>query len=94
MAGSRKVKIKKSPEPVLTPAVVEDDDELVGDLLAELDSRDQTESANVINEVKQGITDSDRKQDAKTRFNARRASPTYRIKCNFDQRNRAGSKSG
>lgn len=55
-----------------------DDDQLVNDLLAELDSRDQTvqaESATVLNEMqlnKQADQiDSSRKQDAKGRFKAR-----------------------
>ncbi|KAF5381029.1 hypothetical protein D9615_003917 [Tricholomella constricta] len=78
-AGSKKFKQKKvhSPPQDLPPPPV--DDELMDDLFAQLDSRDQTvqaASAVVINEVQnrqaEQIT-SRSKQDAKSRFKARQA---------------------
>jgi len=76
-------KIKKPPQPQAIPpppATEDDNDELMNDLLAELDSRHQTvriESANVLNEMqlnKQADQiDSEGKLDARSRFKARQA---------------------
>jgi recombination DNA repair RAD52 pathway protein len=86
MAGSKKNKIKKfvSPSHNSTPdqAQTEDDNALVDDLLAELDSRNQTvqqESATVLLEMQQHqentVGDNARsvkkKQDSKSRHEAR-----------------------
>ncbi|KAG2145017.1 hypothetical protein BD769DRAFT_1419325 [Suillus cothurnatus] len=88
MAGSKKNKIKKfvSPSHNSTPdqAQTEDDNALVDDLLAELDSRNQTvqqESATVLLEMQQHqentVGDNARsvkkKQDSKSRHEARQA---------------------
>ncbi|KAH7930819.1 cysteine proteinase [Leucogyrophana mollusca] len=86
MAGSKRNKIKKILSPPQTDTPVPppgDDDELMNDLLAELDSRNQTvqgESAIVLAEM-QAKKDSDRlesiaptqKQDSKSRHQARQA---------------------
>ncbi|KAG2106823.1 uncharacterized protein F5147DRAFT_700249 [Suillus discolor] len=88
MAGSRKNKIKKFVSSSLnsTPdqAQTEDNDQLVDDLLAELDSRNQTvqqESATVLleiqehkeNTVQDNARPSKKKQDSKSRHEARQA---------------------
>jgi len=70
MSGSKKNKIKKQsalPPPVLN----QDDDHLVDDLLAQLNSRDQTaqaEPANSLNDISETPV---QKQDVKSRFKAR-----------------------
>jgi OTU domain-containing protein 6 len=86
MAGSRKNKMKKlvSPSHNSTPdqARIEDNNELVDDLLAELDSRNQTvqqESATVLREIQEHqestVNDNARpakkKQDSRSRHEAR-----------------------
>lgn len=88
MAGSRKNKMKKlvSPSHNGTPdqARIEDNNELVDDLLAELDSRNQTvqqESATVLREIQEHqestVNDNARpakkKQDSRSRHEARQA---------------------
>ncbi|KAG1772633.1 hypothetical protein EDD22DRAFT_859470 [Suillus occidentalis] len=88
MAGSRKNKMKKlvSPSHNSTPdqARIEDNNELVDDLLAELDSRNQTvqqESATVLREIQEHqestVNDNARpakkKQDSRSRHEARQA---------------------
>ncbi|KAF8077990.1 hypothetical protein FPV67DRAFT_1685589 [Lyophyllum atratum] len=82
MAGSKKNKLKKvlsSPQEPLTPAV---DGDLMDDLFAQLDSRDQTvqaESAALINEVQSkevATVEARSKKDAKSRFKARQARRT------------------
>lgn len=89
MAGSRKNKMKKfvSPSHNSTPdqARIEDNNELVDDLLAELDSRNQTvqqESATVLLEIQEHqestVNDNARpakkKQDSRSRHEARQVS--------------------
>lgn len=78
MAGSKRAKLKKPFSSIPLPE--DDDQELVNDLLAELDSRNQTvqaESANVLNDIqlnKQADqTNSDLKKNPKSRFKARQA---------------------
>ncbi|KAF9005609.1 hypothetical protein BDQ17DRAFT_1240107 [Cyathus striatus] len=82
MPPSKRNKVKKPPpsypDPPLPP--MDQDEDLVNDLLAQLDSRDrvvQKESANVLNQMqlnKQADDwDSQPKQDAKSRFKARQA---------------------
>lgn len=72
MPSSRKNKVKKQLPP---PALNQDDNNLVDDLLAQLESRDQAESTNLVND----LTISDKaaspaqKQDVKSRFKARQA---------------------
>lgn len=85
MAGSKRNKLKKAFSPITSPQPTEaavEDEELMDDLLAQLDSRDQTvqaESATVLQEmtIQQAASDDgSRKQDAKSRFRARQASPS------------------
>ncbi|TFK42624.1 hypothetical protein BDQ12DRAFT_676516 [Crucibulum laeve] len=84
MAGSKRNKIKKalSPRQPSTPPPIlnNEDDELMNDLLAQLDSRNQTvqeQSATVLNEMelnKQAARiEAQQKQDARSRFKARQA---------------------
>ncbi|KAG5646637.1 hypothetical protein DXG03_002627 [Asterophora parasitica] len=77
MAAGKKNKQKKvlsPPQDLPTPPI---DDDLMDDLFAQLDSRDQTvqvESAIVINEVQDHQEENSRsRQDAKSRFKARQA---------------------
>jgi len=84
MAKKNKSK-KSSTTQILSPVNV-DDEELMDDLLAELDSRDQTvqtESAAVLQEITESHTvvveepsSQTEKQDAKGRFRARQVSVT------------------
>lgn len=87
MAGSKRNKLKKalSPPQHSTPPTImnDDDEELMHDLLAQLDSRDQNvqaESANVLNDMqlnKQADEiDARQKQDSKARFQARKVKST------------------
>lgn len=80
MAGSKKSKLKKAllPSTYSEPPMDNADDDLVDDLLAQLDSRDQTvqaESANVLNEMnlrqQANSLESSGKLNAKDRFQAR-----------------------
>jgi OTU domain-containing protein 6 len=83
MAGSKRNKLKKAffPPTAPPPQMPADDEELMDDLMAQLDSRNQTvqsESANVLNEMqidKQvNIAESSgQKQDPKSRYLARQA---------------------
>jgi len=85
MAGSKRNKLKKAFSPSLPttspPQMAADDEELMSDLMAQLDSRDQTvqsESANVLNEMQvnkhAGMAEASRqKQDPKSRYQARQA---------------------
>ncbi|KAJ7285884.1 hypothetical protein C8J57DRAFT_1051385 [Mycena rebaudengoi] len=75
-------KLKKALSPVLPANMAstndDDDQDLMNDLLAQLDSRDeivQQESANVLNEMNlnQQANKLESKQDAKSRFKARQA---------------------
>lgn len=75
MAGSKRNKLKKALLPASSPPAdtisAEDDSELMDDLMAQLDSRNQTvqaESAAVLQAVAQ---EANSKQDAKSRFQAR-----------------------
>lgn len=83
MAGSKRNKLKQAFSPKNTsssPTMNPDDDALMNDLMAQLDSRDQTvqsESATVLNEmqlnkVADGV-EAQQKPDAKSRFKARQA---------------------
>lgn len=86
MAGSKRNKLKKSLSPFITtetpPQVLaNDDDNLMNDLFAQLDSRNptvQAESATIINEIQVDAQanrmEGNTKQDAKTRFKARQVS--------------------
>ncbi|KAJ3515800.1 hypothetical protein NLJ89_g1526 [Agrocybe chaxingu] len=80
MAGSKKNKAKKvSPRQTTHPLIMsQDTDELMNDLLAQLDSREeavQAESAQVLNEMnlneQANAIEKGKKQDAKSRFQAR-----------------------
>ncbi|CAA7271740.1 unnamed protein product [Cyclocybe aegerita] len=82
MAGSKKNKAKKvfSRQPTPPPIMNQDADELMNDLLAQLDSRDETvqaESAQVLNDMnlneQANAIEKGKKQDAKSRFQARQA---------------------
>ncbi|KAL0946947.1 hypothetical protein HGRIS_013106 [Hohenbuehelia grisea] len=80
MAGSKRNKIKKAPLPPPPSTDDFDDDELMGDLMAQLDSKDQTvqaESATVLNEMhinKQAEQiEASKKKDSKSKFMARQA---------------------
>lgn len=85
MAGSKRSKLKKSLSPFKTtetpPQVLaNDDDNLMNDLFAQLDSRNptvQAGSATVINEIQCDAqvnpVEGNNKQDAKARFKARQA---------------------
>ncbi|KAF7294975.1 OTU domain-containing protein [Mycena indigotica] len=72
-----KKKSKKSQQPLADAPPAIDDDELVDDLFAQLDSRDaaaKQESAELLNEMQSAkIEAEDTKQDSKARFNARQA---------------------
>ncbi|KAH8106703.1 hypothetical protein BXZ70DRAFT_1003623 [Cristinia sonorae] len=80
--GSKRNKIKKMLSPANSPpppSVSPEDDDLMDDLFAQLDSKDQTvqaESATVISEMQLNQTvnlDSSGKQDSKARHRARQA---------------------
>jgi len=80
MAGSKRNKLKKALSPTQPtsspPIMAEDDEELMNDLMAQLDSRDKTvqsESANVLNEIQinQQAEEARKKQDPKIRYQAR-----------------------
>jgi OTU domain-containing protein 6 len=88
MAGSKKNKLKKALSPpnvsFLPPRVDEEQDELMNDLLAQLDSRDETvqfESANVLNEMQlqqqADEIEAGGKQTAKSRFQARQVTSKF-----------------
>jgi OTU domain-containing protein 6 len=90
MAGSKRNKLKKvlSPsQPTASPPMAEEDQDLMNDLMAELDSRDKTvqsESANVLNEmqINQQATAAEearKKQDPKSRYQARQVSTAWMI---------------
>ncbi|KAK7054934.1 OTU protein [Paramarasmius palmivorus] len=77
--GSKKNKLKKAFSPASkspTPPVLQDDD-LMDDLLAQLDSKDQTvkqESANIIKEIQHTAEEQvTKKNDSRSRFQARQA---------------------
>ncbi|RDB21035.1 OTU domain-containing protein 6B [Hypsizygus marmoreus] len=78
MAGSKRNKLKKALAPSRVTPEPPVDDDLMDDLFAQLDSRDQTvqsESAAVINSVQRNqqerMIETHNKQDAKSRFKAR-----------------------
>lgn len=84
MAGSKRNKLKKVLSPAQSttpPPMAQDDEELMNDLMAELDSRDKTvqsESANVLNamQINQQANVAEparQKQDPKNRYQARQA---------------------
>lgn len=85
--GSKRNKLKKAVSPPQTqspPAMNPDDHELMNDLMAQLDSRDNkvhAESAAVLNEMQlnkqANEIESHRKQDPKSRFQARQVSTLY-----------------
>jgi OTU domain-containing protein 6 len=82
MAGSKKNKLKKAFSPSYTVQNVSeaDEEQLMDDLLAELDSRDSTvrdEAAAVIQEVELAHSPPPNKQDSKSRFQARQVRPCY-----------------
>lgn len=89
MAGQKRNKLKKaiSPSQPLTasPPMPGDDEELMNDLMAELDSRNKTvqsESANVLNEMQlnqqaKAAEEARKKQDPKSRYQARQASAAW-----------------
>jgi len=82
MAGSKRNKLKKALSPTQSipssPPMV-DDEELMNDLMAQLDSRDKTvqsESANVLNDMQinqqaTAVDEARNKQDPKSRYQAR-----------------------
>jgi OTU domain-containing protein 6 len=85
MAGSKRNRLKKAPSPAQSAPSslpMADDDELMNDLMAQLDSRDKTvqsESANVlsdmqINQQATAAEEARKKQDPKSRFQARQVS--------------------
>ncbi|KAJ7156020.1 hypothetical protein C8R43DRAFT_998853 [Mycena crocata] len=88
----KKNKLKKAVDPLLPTAMSpqEDDDQLMDDLLAQLDSRDETvqqESATVLNEMNLN-KQADRlenasKQDPKSRFRARQARKAANLAQNY-----------
>ncbi|KAF8212283.1 hypothetical protein K438DRAFT_1806285 [Mycena galopus ATCC 62051] len=76
----KKTKLKKALDILPSPPPPDEDDGLMDDLLAQLDSRDQTvaqESANVLNDMQINeqaeALEAAAKQDAKSRFKARQA---------------------
>lgn len=79
MAQKKKKSKKSQPLPELSPSEMnKDDDDLMNDLLAQLDSRDQNvqqQSANLLNDMdlnaKAVQIETQPKQDAKSRFKAR-----------------------
>ncbi|THU78634.1 cysteine proteinase [Dendrothele bispora CBS 962.96] len=82
MGSSKKNKLKKAFSPVSQPSTSPeiDDDELMDDLLAQLDSKDQTvqaESAKVLQEIEinqqANAAEKSQKKDSKSRFLARKA---------------------
>lgn len=80
MAGSkRKLKKKTIPPPPIKDQ--DDDDDLMNELLAQLDSRDETvqaESATIIQEIKLNEqVDANEKQDPRSRFKARQVRARY-----------------
>ncbi|KAJ7046735.1 hypothetical protein C8F04DRAFT_207845 [Mycena alexandri] len=86
----KKNKLKKALDVFPSPPPPEDDGDLVDDLLAQLDSRDETvkqESANVLNDMQlnkqahqlEGAS----KQDAKSRFKARQARKAASLAQNY-----------
>lgn len=88
MAGSKRNKLKKvlSPPRQATspPQMAADDDELMNDLMAQLDSKDknvQSESADVLNDMQMNkqvdlAEQAGQKQDPKSRYQARQVSAT------------------
>jgi hypothetical protein len=78
MAGSKRAKLKKAfspPTPV--PVANADDRELMDELMAQLDSKNQTvqiESATVLNAMQLNKQAGQDKQDPKSRFKARQVS--------------------
>lgn len=85
MAGSKRNKLKKALSPTQSApssSPMADDEELMNDLMAQLDSRDKTvqsESANVLNDmqINQQTTAAEearKKQDPKSRYQARQVS--------------------
>ncbi|KAF7984051.1 hypothetical protein HWV62_17585 [Athelia sp. TMB] len=82
--GSKRNKLKKAfspPQPAQSPPMLEDDEDLMNDLMAQLDSRDknvQAESANVLQDMQNHhdldlAKEASQKQDAKSRYQARQA---------------------
>jgi len=107
MAGSKRNKHKNSQSPSKTtetpPQVLaNDDDNLMNDLFAQLDSRNptvQAESATVINEIQcdpqANRMEGNNKQDAKTRFKARQVSTvTSRVALRYIATGEEGSCTG
>jgi len=91
MAGSKRNKLKKvlSPsQPTTSSVMAEDNEDLLNDLMAVLDSRDtivQSESAKILNEMQldQQAEESRKKQDAKSRYQARQARKAAVLAENF-----------
>jgi len=87
----KKNKLKKAVAPLLpTMSPPTDDDQLVDDLLAQLDSRDESvkqESANVLNEMQLNQQadqiEASSKQDPKSRFRARQARKAVALAGNY-----------
>lgn len=83
--GSKRNKLKKALSPNNdTPPMNQEDEQLMNDLMAQLDSRDKSvhsESAAVLTEMElnkqANDIDSRRKQDAKSRFQARQVGPPF-----------------
>ncbi|PPR03521.1 hypothetical protein CVT24_007007 [Panaeolus cyanescens] len=81
MAAKKKRSAKQQPLPELPVQPLEQDDDLMNDLLAQLESRDQTvkeQSAQLLNDMDlnskaDAIEKTNPKQDAKARFKARQA---------------------
>ncbi|PPR06627.1 hypothetical protein CVT26_001169 [Gymnopilus dilepis] len=93
MARSKGNKAKASPLPPPPPPMDTPDDDLMNDLLAQLDSRDQNvqmESAQVLNEMNLNekadkIEATTSKQDSKSRFKARQARRAAALAQNYSQ---------
>ncbi|KAJ7172523.1 hypothetical protein C8R46DRAFT_1216336 [Mycena filopes] len=86
----KRTKLKKALDVFPSPPPPEDNSDLVDDLLAQLDSRDETvkqESANVLNDMqldKQADQlEATSKQDAKSRFKARQARKAASLAQNY-----------
>ena len=77
MAGSKRNKIKKalSPKSIYSPPPENNNDDLLDDLVAQLDAKDDTvkhEAATVIQEVDQRAEEQAKlKKDSRSRFEAR-----------------------
>jgi OTU domain-containing protein 6 len=74
--GGSKNRIKKAltPSPSKSPETAADDNDLMDDLFAQLDSKDETvqaESANVLQEITAPVLEKQSRKDPKSRFQAR-----------------------